>query len=99
MISQKRLGMVGKKRVGIQKQQLSIWRWLLQSKGKRVMLLAFFTFIAPTFLGIKATNNQALATEPENSQPQNLTPEAKEEEEQLVAQTLPPANTSSPTDP
>ncbi|WP_242037999.1 hypothetical protein [Tolypothrix sp. FACHB-123] len=99
MISHKDLGKASKTREGMQKQQLSLLRLTGQTKGKRVMFLAFLAFIAPTFFGIKASNNQVLATEPENSQPQNLTPEGQAEVERVVAQAISPTTTPTTTEP
>lgn len=105
VISHKDLAMTSKIRSGfpqginVQKQQLSILRLAWQSKGKKVMFLAFLAFIAPSFFGIKATSNQAFATESDNSQPQNIVQEGQEEVDQIVAQTFPSGTTSSPTEP
>ncbi|MDZ7962203.1 MAG: hypothetical protein RMY34_30760 [Aulosira sp. DedQUE10] len=92
-------------RDSVQTQKLSILRLALQSKGKKVILLAFLAFIAPSFFGNKTTSNQAFATEPENNESQTVAqPEAVKEEtqteiDQIVAQTFPSTTTPSPTDP
>ncbi len=101
VISHKDLAMTSKIRSGfppgitVQKQQLTILRLAWQSKGKRVMFLAFVAFIAPSFFG----SNQAFATDSDRSQPQNVVQEGQEEIDQIVAQTFPSVTTPSPTEP
>ncbi len=113
VIFSKDLGSLSQRRCNLphggnfQTQQLSILRLALQSKGKKVILLAFLAFIAPAFFGMKATatSNQAFATETDKNDSQTVasseavTEEEQKEVDRIVAQTLPSVTTPSTTDP